>query len=565
MNNLTLQANPSPMTTVQTLTFSHLLNESVKKNGQRPALAFVGEEPLTYRQLYEQIEALQAFLEKLGVKPGDRLAILSQNSPNWGVAYLAIVTMGAVVVPVLPDFSPAEVENIMTHSGARILFVSSGLRAKVDGFQSNRPEHIILTEDFSLQNPAENAAVYMPGDKPTQTYSADEEDVAAIIYTSGTTGKSKGVMLSQKNICFTALQCGTVQPIGPEDRMMSILPLSHTYENTIGFVFPLFNGASVYYLSKPPTPTILLPALKLVKPTLMLTVPLIIEKIYHNKIKPTFHKNRLTRFLYSFPPIRKKLNLLAGKKLRQTFGGALKFYGIGGAKLSETVEKFLIEARFPIAIGYGLTETAPLLAGSNPQNHRLQSTGPVLQGVTLKINEPDPVTGEGEIWAKGPNLMKGYYKEPELTEEVITPDGWFRTGDLGIFDKDGFLSIRGRKKNVIIGANGENIYPEEIESVINNFRFVTESLVIEEKGKLVALVHFNREEIEALYQSVKHEIASIEDRIEEIQKDLHKYINARLNRNSQIQKVIAHWQPFHKTATQKIKRFLYQHPEKGQA
>ncbi len=553
------------MTTVQTLTFSHLLGESVKKNAQRPALAFVGDEPLTYAQLDKQISALQALLEKLGVQPGEKIAILSQNGPNWGIAYLAVVTMGAVVVPILPDFSPAEIENILIHSGTEILFVSSGLRAKVDGFESISPEHIILTDDFSLLKPAANGAVFIPGEKPLQSYQANEEDLAAIIYTSGTTGKSKGVMLSQKNICFTAIQCGTVQPIGPEDRMISILPLSHTYENTIGFVFPLFHGASVYYLSKPPTPTILLPALKLVKPTLMLTVPLIIEKIYHNRIKPTFHKNRLTRFLYSIGPVRRKLNLIAGKKLRQTFGGALKFYGIGGAKLSETVEKFLIDARFPIAIGYGLTETAPLLAGSNPQNHRLQSTGFVLEGVTIKINEPDPATGEGEIWAKGPNLMKGYYKEPELTNEVITPDGWFKTGDLGIFDKDGYLSIRGRKKNVIIGANGENIYPEEIESVINNFRFVTESLVIEEKGKLVALVYFNREEIEALYQSMKHEIASIEDRIEEIRKDLHKYINARLNRNSQIQKVIAHWQPFHKTATQKIKRFLYQHPQKGQA
>ena len=315
------------MTTVQTLTFSHLLGESVKKNAQRPALAFVGNEPLTYAQLDKQISALQALLEKLGVKPGEKIAILSQNGPNRGIAYLAVVTMGAVVVPILPDFSPAEIENILIHSGTEILFVSSGLRAKVDGFESISPEHIILTDDFSLLKPAANGAVFIPGEKPSQSYQANEEDLAAIIYTSGTTGKSKGVMLSQKNICFTAIQCGTVQPIGPEDRMMSILPLSHTYENTIGFVFPLFNGASVYYLSKPPTPTILLPALKLVKPTLMLTVPLIIEKIYHNRIKPTFHKNRLTRFLYSIGPVRRKLNLIAGKKLRQTFGGALKYIG----------------------------------------------------------------------------------------------------------------------------------------------------------------------------------------------------------------------------------------------
>lgn len=218
------------MTTVQTLTFSHLLGESVKKNAQRPALAFVGDEPLTYAQLDKQISALQALLEKLGVKPGEKIAILSQNGPNWGIAYLAVVTMGAVVVPILPDFSPAEIENILIHSGTEILFVSSGLRAKVEGFESISLEHIILTDDFSLLKPAANGAIFIPGEKPLQSYQANEEDLAAIIYTSGTTGKSKGVMLSQKNICFTAIQCGTVQPIGPEDRMISILPLSHTYD-----------------------------------------------------------------------------------------------------------------------------------------------------------------------------------------------------------------------------------------------------------------------------------------------------------------------------------------------
>ena len=546
------------MTLPQKLTFSHLLRETVKHNGSRPALAFTGEPPITYEQMYSRIRAVQAFLENLGVLPGGRASILSLNSPHWGISYLAVVSMGAVVVPILPDFTSVEVENVLAHSASKVVLVSNGLRPKLEGIDLPSLQYKIAIEDFGLITPSVNVSSYSDNSIPKITHEAKEEDLAALIYTSGTTGKSKGVMLTHKNICFTAIQCGTVQKIVPGDRLLSILPLSHTYENTIGFVFPLLNGATVYYLSKPPTPTVLLPALKEVRPTLMLTVPLIIEKIYHNKIKPAFHKNRFTRFLYSMPPVRKKLNLMAGKKLKQTFGGELKFFGIGGAKLSETVEKFLIEARFPIAIGYGLTETSPLLAGSNPQNHRLQSTGFPLEGVKLKIHDPHPETGEGEIWAQGPNVMKGYYQEPGLTEEVITPDGWFRTGDLGIFDPEGYLSIRGRKKNVIVGANGENIYPEEIESVINNFRFVTESLVVEEKGKLVALVHFNREEIEALYKSVREEIISLEDRCEEIRKDLHAYLNARLNRNSQVQKVIAHLQPFQKTATQKIKRFLYQ-------
>lgn len=328
-------------------------------------------------------------------------------------------------------------------------------------------------------------------------------------------------------------------------------------------MLPLVSGASVYYLSKPPTPSVLLPALKAVRPTAMLTVPLIIEKIYHSKIKPAFHKNRLSRMLYAFPPTRRLMNRLAGKKLMAIFGGALKFYGIGGAKLSATVENFLLEARFPIAIGYGLTETAPLLAGSNPRNHKFQTTGPTLEGVTLKIHQPDSQNGEGEIWAKGPNVMKGYYREPALTKQVLTDDGWFKTGDLGVFDNEGFLSIKGRKKNVIVGANGENIYPEDIETVINNFKFVNESLVVEQQGKLVALVHFNREDIEAFYQSVKDEIHGLEEHCEQLRKELHHFVNSRLNRNSQIQAVVNHLQPFQKTATQKIKRFLYQEKHKS--
>jgi long-chain acyl-CoA synthetase len=295
-----------------------------------------------------------------------------------------------------------------------------------------------------------------------------------------------------------------------------------------------------------------------IKPTMMLTVPLIIEKIYRNRVLPTFKSKLIVRRLYGMPFFRKKLNRIAGKKLVKTFGGALKFYGIGGAKLDPVVEQFLIEAKFPYAIGYGLTETSPLLAGVNPRTVRLESTGPAIEEVELKIHEPDPETGQGEVWAKGPNIMKGYYKEPELTSQVITPDGWFKTGDLGVFDKDGFLFIKGRKKNVIIMPNGKNIYPEEIESVINNFHFVVESLVVEKKGKLVALVHFNQEELEKSYQHLKEEVKNyVEKRKEELRKELHDYVNARVNKFSRLQSVITHQQPFQKTATQKIKRFLY--------
>ncbi len=365
-------------------------------------------------------------------------------------------------------------------------------------------------------------------------------------------------MLTHKNISYNAVQGRTIQKITPNDRFLSVLPLSHAYENTIGFILPLINGACIYYLKRAPSPSVLVPALQKVKPTMMLTVPLIIEKIYRARILPSLMEKKMVKKLYAKPFFRKKLNRMAGKKLLKTFGGKLVFYGIGGAKLNEQVERFLLEAKFPYAVGYGLTETAPLLAAFGPKNQRLQAAGKVLEGVEIKIHNPDEKTGEGEIWARGPNVMKGYYKEPELTHQVLTEDGWFRTGDLGIFDKDGYLYIRGRSKNVIVGPSGENIYPEEIESVINNFKHVVESLVIEKKGKLVALVHFDREEIEKKYREFKEDVSDyVEKTYNELAAELKEYINSRVSRFAKIQQIIPQNEEFIKTATKKIKRFLY--------
>jgi long-chain acyl-CoA synthetase len=295
-----------------------------------------------------------------------------------------------------------------------------------------------------------------------------------------------------------------------------------------------------------------------IKPTVMLTVPLIMEKIYFNKILPSFNDKTILRILYKIPFIRKKLNGVAGKKLYKTFGGHLKFFGIGGAKLNKSVERFLIEAKFPYAIGYGLTETSPLLAGANHSQSVYDSTGPAIEGIELKINNPDSKTGEGEIWARGPNVMKGYYKDPEMTSEVLTQDGWLKTGDLGVFDSNNNLYIKGRLKNMIVGASGENIYPEEIESIINNFRFVAESLVIQQKGKLVAYVHLNMEELEKKYQILKEDMTrQYEEKKEELLAELQEYVNSKVNKFSQINKVVLQPVPFQKTATLKIKRFLY--------
>jgi len=536
------------------LTFPALFDESVKKYGKEDFLSFVDQKALTYNDVNNEIIKLKALLTKHGIEKGDRVAILSANMPNWGISYFAITFIGAVVVPLLPDFHENEIENILKHSGAKGIFVSKKLSSKIEHIDCEEIGLCIEIENFSVLK----SIVHIPDAAVPGNELVQEDDLATIIYTSGTTGKSKGVMLTHKNIASNAMASRTVQEVNLGDRMLSILPLSHTYENTLGLILPMIGGACTYYLPSVPTPAVLLPAMQKVKPTTMLSVPLIIEKIFKLRVRPKLTKSPVMRTLYKVGFIRKTLHRIAGKKLYKSFGGELKFFGIGGAKLDATVEQFLIDAKFPYAIGYGLTETSPVLAGTGPGYQRLQSTGPVLSGVELKINDADSVTGKGEIWARGPNVMKGYFNEPEITAEVMTEDGWFKTGDLGSFDENGYLYIKGPMKNMIVGASGENIYPEEIESVINNFRHVVESVVVEQKGRLVALVHFNREEMETRYRHLKDEVSDyIDNQIEELRNELQAYVNARVNKFSQLKAVVVYAEPFEKTATQKIKRFIY--------
>lgn len=545
-------------------TLRSLFYNSVEKNSTHPSLGFVGEEPLSFGQVKTHVENVAAYLQQQGITKGDKVGIYSANHPNWGVAYFAIVTIGAVAVPLLPDFHEDEVENIVKHSEAKAIFVSEGLFRKLKPALLQQMRLSILVDNLSiiegnnLPEDIDKLQAVSDTNYEIKPVEIDEDDLASIIYTSGTTGKSKGVMLSHKNLVFTAENSGKIHPMDTSDRLLSLLPLSHTYENTIAFILPFSSGSHINYLRKPPIPSVLLPALKQVKPTIMLSVPLIIEKVYKGKVLKQMESKFLTRVLYKFAPTRKLLNLVAGKKLYETFGGHLKFFGIGGAKLDPSVERFLIEAKFPYAIGYGLTETSPLLAGFDSYNGKYQSTGPAMEGVTLKINDPDPVTGQGEIWAKGDNVMKGYYKEPALTEEVLTSDGWFKTGDLGAFDRSGYLFIKGRLKNMIVGASGENIYPEEIEAIINRFKHVVESVVVQKKGRLVAMVHFNMEEIEAKYLDLKEQAGQyVEKQIEELTTELQEFVNSRVNKFSRVQLVVAQPTPFEKTATKKIKRFLY--------
>lgn len=544
---------------VQTL--PHVLKTTVQEHSARPAVAFVGDKPVTYAEFGKKVQQIMAMLEKLEIIPGDRVAILGANMPHWGAVYFAIVSMGAIVVPLLPDFSPEEIKNTLRHSRTVAMFITSSLLPKMEKLSVHSLKYRILLDDLSLLG---KEILAEANSIPEKEYDVHEDDVAAIIYTSGTTGRSKGVMLTHKNIVFNAVKASNFHKVTDKSRFLSILPLSHTYENTVGLIVPLMHGSCIYYLKKAPTPAILIPAFQIVKPTIMLSVPLIIEKIYRSKVLPAFTEKKWMKKLYTKPFFRKILNRMAGKKLLKIFGGEMEFFGIGGAKINEQVEQFLLEAHFPYAVGYGLTETAPLLAGFGIKEARLQAAGKIIDGVEVVIHDPDDETGEGEIWARGDNVMKGYYKEPELTKQVLTEDGWFRTGDLGIFDKDGYLYIKGRSKNVIIGPGGENIYPEEIESVINNIKDVVESLVVEQGGKLVALVHMDWEAMKEKYSDLKEGINDfIEKHSKTLTKEIQEQVNQQVSRFARVQQVRLHQEEFIKTATKKIKRFLYKEESHG--
>jgi long-chain acyl-CoA synthetase len=571
-----------------TYTLTAVLDRSADLFHDQPALSNVGGAPITYKEFAIAVQGLQSLLAKHGIGTGDKVAILSESTPNWGIAYFAITAMGAVAVPILPDFHPDAVHHIIRHSEASAIIVSQKLFSKVEDGQYDELPVLFLMETFSPvafdEEPQKLKELKKAGlrefrsimekardltQKLIDRKESEEEhrtvslfsggntikpdDVAAIIYTSGTTGHSKGVVLTHENIVSNAYAVRSIVEVGPGDRLLSILPLSHTYECTLGLILPLMNGAHIHYMDKPPTARALLPAMAKVQPTVMLSVPLVIEKIFKAAILPKLTSSWAKRMLYKVA--RAKLHALAGKKLLATFGGSLRLFCIGGAAIAPEVERFLKEANFPYAIGYGLTETSPLLAGTGPEQTRLLSTGYQLQGVELKIDNPHPETGEGEILAKGSNIMKGYYKAPEITKSVFTEDGWFRTGDLGKFDADNFLYIRGRLKNVIVGPSGENIYPEELENMIMQSPWVLETIVYEQDRKLIARIHLDRTKVDDEFGNVHS--SKLEEKVLKILEEIRTGVNSKVAGFSRIMKVIEQTEPFEKTPTQKIKRYLY--------
>ena len=541
-------------------TLYEIVKHSVKKFSDRIAFSMIGGEDVSYKEVGERVEKVKEMLLNAGVGKGDKVAILSSSMPNWGVAYFAVTTSGMVAVPILPDFTGAELDLIIEHSEAKAILVSDKLYTKLSKSTVEKMNIVIRTKGLNVisQTVEERAEAMVP--KP--------EDLAVIIYTSGTTSKPKGVMLTHYNI---AAQTTIIPPLfeyNEDDVLLSILPLAHTYECTLGMIYPFSRGARVHYLDRPPTASALMPALASVRPTVIASVPLIMEKIYRAKVLPTFQKNALLRKLYGWDWSRKLLHKVAGKQLKKLFGGRMRLFAIGGAKFDSEAERFLLEGGFPYGIGYGLTETAPLIAGAVGNMVRIGSTGPALPAVQIRLDNVNPDTKQGEIVVKTPCCMVGYYKNEAATKEAFTEDGWFRTGDLGAMAEDGWIFIKGRLKNMIVGPSGENIYPEDIEEVLNSNRFVAESVVTEQDGKLIALVHFNTEALEEAYNEFKYKasvkVEQVQLRMEEIKREVMEYVNSKVNRFSKISKVVDNEGEFEKTPTKKIRRFNYNKPSSAE-
>ncbi|MDD4655575.1 MAG: AMP-binding protein [Bacteroidales bacterium] len=522
-------------------TLFHVYSNSIDTYSDRPAFSLYEGETVTYGIFAQRVESVQSFLLSAGLQKGDKVALLSTSMPNWNVCYFAAVSLGMVIVPILPDFSGEAIASILEHSGSKALCVSDKLYAKIPHEAREKMELIIRTVSLTVIGGQKMHAEGVPAERSVP----EPNDLAAIIYTSGTTSSPKGVMLSHKALCNQLHMVKTLIEVFPEDVFLSILPLSHTYECSLGMLYPFMEGASVVYLGVPPTPTSMLPALKSVQPTFMLTVPLIMEKIYTRQIFARFTASKIMKILYKVRFIRRMLHRIAGKRLYHTFGGRMRFFGIGGSKLNRATEKFLRDARFPYSIGYGLTETAPLIAGAVHPDTFLQSTGRVMKGIEIRLHDMDPKTGVGEIQVKTPCVMDGYYMNPEADKEAFTDDGWFRTRDLGKMDKTGRIFIKGRLSNMIVGSTGENIYPEEIESILNQHELVTESLVIQKDGKLIALVYL---------QDLKDDLR---DQISEVYNDIMNYVNSKVGKMSRIAGIHEQQDGFEKTPTMKIKRYLY--------
>ena len=534
--------------------------EAIKANWERPALGNFRGEVFTFGELATQIAKFHVFFDAIGLKKGDKVALCAKNSARWGVTFFAANTYEAVLVPILADFHPESVNSLVDHSESLVLLTDTDIWSKLDITKMPTIKAVISSSDFSLLYAADEkiqaandnldqlfAAKYPKGFSAADvSYPTDnDKDLAIINYTSGTTSAPKGVMLRYE--CVSAnVEFGQDRlPSYPSDTIVSMLPMAHMYGMMFELIYPLCGGSSIYYLGKTPTPALLLGAMAEVKPYLVVTVPLVMEKIFKSKVAPVVNKP-VMKVITAIPG----LNQIIFKKIRTTllnaFGGNVREIVMGGAALNPDVEKWFKKFGIPFTVGYGMTEAAPLLAYECWREFAPKSCGKCVDSVEVRIDSDDPYNKVGEIQAKGYSIMSGYYKNEEATKAAFTEDGWMRTGDLGLLDAKGNIFIKGRSKNMILSANGQNIYPEEIEAVVNNQPYVVESVVIDRGARLVALIYMDAEKAKSEGVDLEAYKATI---MAEVNKSMPAY--------SKVNLVEYMDQPFEKTPKMSIKRFMY--------
>ncbi len=546
---------------MQTKHLFQYFNEVFPRRWELPALSdYKGKVSYTYGEVAENVARLGVMMEELGVEKGDKIAMCGRNSANWAVSYLGISIYGGVIVSILQDFKGEDVQGLVNHSDATLMFVGPYVWKTLDPATMPKLKAIISIEDFSLLYAPDQEAVqakidgveaafqakYPKGFSPADVnYRTDNlDDLMLINYTSGSTGTPKGVMLSYRNLSNNVANAIYALPNQECEEVVSMLPLAHMYGQLGEFLFQICTGCHVYFLTKTPTPALLLQALADVKPYIMITVPLVIEKIYKKSIYPVISKG-VIRAIWHVPGLGHAIRAVVRKKLMKAFGGNIRYLLLGGAALNPEAERALLDMRFPLTIGYGMTECAPLITGSHPKKFKYRSTGQVLPGMEAKLDNPN-AEGVGEILVRGANVMMGYYKNEEATKAAFTEDGWMHTGDLGYIDKQNFIYLRGRNKNMILGASGQNIYPEEIEDKLNNQAGVVESVVVERDGKLIGLVFPDLNEVEKSEMSIT-----------EFMKENLAKLNALLPKYSQVHDIEVVEKEFEKTPKKSIKRFLY--------
>lgn len=540
-----------------------ILQDTVRKNWDSPALCNYKGEEITFHQLAEKICKFHIFFESIGIQKGDKIALCARNSARWGVSFLSINTYGAVVVPLLNEFLPSAVEHLVSHAEATVLFTDAEIWSKMSAenipglkavFNNNDYSLLYWSDDSvkeafdSLQSTFEARYPLGYERENVNFYIGEQKDLAVINYTSGTTSAPKGVMLRYE--CFSAMIDFAIEQIqpGPGKTIVSMLPMGHIYGLSFEFLFPLCYGSRIYYFGKTPSPTLLLKAMQEVRPFMVVTVPLVMEKIYKSSIKPAISKWYM-KVLLAIPGIGGIIYHKIGQKIMAAFGGRIEMFIMGGAALNPTIEKCFKRIGIPYTVGYGMTEAAPLLAYSVPEDYVPGSCGRQIACCEVKIDSEDPQHIAGEILAKGANICSGYFNNPEASANAFTDDGFLRTGDLGIMDKDGNIFIKGRSKNMILSANGQNIYPEEVEAVINANDYVAESIVVDRNSKLVALVYLDKDAIKK---------AGLDDEaVSDIPENVRVNSNRLLPSYSQITKIELVLAPFEKTPKMSIKRFMY--------